>query len=73
VKDEFSARSLPHHPLEAQGYLSIGCITCTDRVCPGEDQRAGRWRGREKTECGIHLSITSARDARLLWTRLVKG
>jgi phosphoadenosine phosphosulfate reductase len=32
VKDEFAARSLPHHPIEAQGYLSIGCITCTDRV-----------------------------------------
>jgi phosphoadenosine phosphosulfate reductase len=44
VKDEFAARSLPRHPLEAQGYLSISCITCTDRVCPGEDQRAGRWR-----------------------------
>ena len=32
--------------------------TATDYVCPGEDQRAGRWRGREKTECGIHLSLT---------------
>ena len=61
VKDEFAAR----HPLEAQGFLSIGCVTCTDRVWPGEDQRAGRWRGREKTECGIHLSVTSANTKRL--------
>ncbi len=47
---------LPRHPLEAVGYLSIGCTPCTDRGYPGEDLRAGRWRGRNKTECGIHLS-----------------
>ena len=46
---------LPPHPLLAQGYLSIGCAPCTDRTCAGEDPRAGRWRGRGKTECGIHL------------------
>lgn len=45
---------LPRHPLEADGFLSIGCMPCTDRVAPGEDIRAGRWRGRGKTECGIH-------------------
>ena len=55
VADELAARNLPRHPLEAAGYLSIGCITCTDRVLPGEDRRAGRWRGQGKTECGIHL------------------
>lgn len=49
------ARDLPHHPLEEDGYLSIGCMPCTDRVAPGEDIRAGRWRGRTKTECGIHM------------------
>ncbi|MFH3479596.1 phosphoadenylyl-sulfate reductase [Xanthobacter variabilis] len=46
---------LPHHPLEKHGFLSIGCMPCTSRVKPGEDPRAGRWRGRAKTECGIHL------------------
>ncbi len=46
--------NLPPHPLEADGFLSIGCLPCTDRVAPGEDARAGRWRGRSKTECGIH-------------------
>lgn len=46
--------ALPPHPLLADGYLSIGCAPCTDRVCEGEDARAGRWRGRGKTECGIH-------------------
>ncbi len=51
----FDAHDLPHHPLEADGYLSIGCMPCTSRVEPGEDARAGRWRGSDKIECGIHL------------------
>ncbi|WP_322893525.1 MULTISPECIES: phosphoadenylyl-sulfate reductase [unclassified Yoonia] len=46
---------LPRHPLVAQGYPSIGCRPCTTRVGAGEDPRAGRWRGSEKTECGIHF------------------
>lgn len=50
----FEAHKLPHHPLEAQGYPSIGCAPCTSQVQPGEDPRAGRWRGWDKTECGIH-------------------
>lgn len=50
----FAAHELPRHPLEAEGFLSIGCMPCTDRVAPDEDVRAGRWRGKEKTECGIH-------------------
>ena len=46
---------LPTHPLVRDGYLSIGCMSCTSRVQAGEDPRAGRWRGQDKTECGIHL------------------
>lgn len=45
---------LPEHPLVKDGFLSIGCMPCTDRVAPGENQRAGRWRGLRKSECGIH-------------------
>lgn len=45
---------LPPHPLAGQGYPSIGCAPCTSRVASGEDPRTGRWRGFEKTECGIH-------------------
>lgn len=45
---------LPRHPLVADGYLSIGCAPCTQPVAAGEDARAGRWRGSDKTECGIH-------------------
>lgn len=48
---------LPQHPLVAKGYPSIGCVPCTSRVQPGEDARAGRWRGLEKTECGIHVGL----------------
>ncbi|MEW9853588.1 phosphoadenylyl-sulfate reductase [Novosphingobium sp. M1R2S20] len=46
---------LPAHPLVAEGYPSIGCSPCTSRVAPGEDPRSGRWRGWDKTECGIHV------------------
>ncbi len=45
---------LPRNPLVAQGFASIGCAPCTRRVAPGEDPRAGRWSGNDKTECGIH-------------------
>jgi len=45
---------LPPHPLVERGYPSIGCSPCTSRVAPGEDSRSGRWRGWDKTECGIH-------------------
>jgi phosphoadenosine phosphosulfate reductase len=50
----FEAHDLPRHPLEAQGYLSIGCSPCTSVVQEGEDPRSGRWRGWDKVECGIH-------------------
>ena len=61
----FEAHDLPHHPLEAEGYLSIGCSPCTSMVKPGEDPRAGRWRGWEKTECGIHTPIVDDNDPNL--------
>lgn len=51
---------LPRHKMVARGYPSIGCIPCTSPVKPGEDARAGRWRGRGKTECGIHLGTLNA-------------
>jgi phosphoadenosine phosphosulfate reductase len=58
----FEAHDLPRHPLEAQGYLSIGCEPCTSKVQPGEDPRAGRWRGWDKVECGIHTPSTPKAD-----------
>jgi phosphoadenosine phosphosulfate reductase len=50
---------LPPHPLAASGYQSVGCMPCTSRTSPDEDARAGRWRGRSKTECGIHTAKAS--------------
>jgi phosphoadenosine phosphosulfate reductase len=50
----YTQANLPPHPLAAMGYLSVGCMPCTSRTSPDEDVRAGRWRGRAKTECGIH-------------------
>jgi phosphoadenosine phosphosulfate reductase len=56
----FEAHNLPRHPLQSEGYASIGCATCTQRVQAGEDKRAGRWAGLDKTECGIHLPRQAA-------------
>ena len=50
----FKLSKLPPHPLVASGYASVGCMPCSSRTAPGEDERAGRWRGKGKTECGIH-------------------
>ncbi|HEY8004933.1 MAG TPA: phosphoadenylyl-sulfate reductase, partial [Phenylobacterium sp.] len=55
--DAYAAENdLPAHPLVAQGFPSIGCWPCTKPVEEGEDVRAGRWAGSEKTECGIHVA-----------------
>lgn len=54
------AHGLPPHPLVAEGYASIGCAPCTSRIAPGEDPRTGRWRGFDKTECGIHRTALTA-------------
>ncbi|MBB3114320.1 phosphoadenosine phosphosulfate reductase [Paenibacillus phyllosphaerae] len=46
--------NVPYNPLHDRNYPSIGCEQCTRQVMPGEDPRAGRWSGQEKTECGLH-------------------
>ncbi len=48
---------LPQHPLHHHGYRSIGCVPCTRPVREGEDDRAGRWEGQGKTECGLHTML----------------
>lgn len=54
----FEEHDLPRHPLVAEGFPSIGCSPCTHKVAPGEDPRSGRWKGWDKTECGIHTPLT---------------
>ncbi|HHG89038.1 MAG TPA: phosphoadenylyl-sulfate reductase [Devosia sp.] len=49
--------NLPEHPLFGSGFTSIGCAPCTSAVTTGEGARAGRWRGLNKTECGIHFDV----------------
>jgi phosphoadenosine phosphosulfate reductase len=48
---------IPEHPLFEQGYVSIGCAPCTRPITPDEDERAGRWSGTGKTECGLHTFL----------------
>ncbi|MBE0704242.1 MAG: phosphoadenylyl-sulfate reductase [Afipia sp.] len=59
LKALYTEAKLPQHPLVASGFASVGCMPCSSRSAPGEeDARAGRWRGRAKTECGIHVAKT---------------
>ena len=48
---------IPYNPLHDRGYRSIGCMPCTRATASGEDERAGRWTGFEKAECGIHTFL----------------
>jgi phosphoadenosine phosphosulfate reductase len=52
-----AAHNLPEHPLESQGYTSIGCWPCTSKPSLDGDERSGRWAGLEKTECGLHTEL----------------
>ncbi|HTP01905.1 MAG TPA: phosphoadenylyl-sulfate reductase [Anaerolineales bacterium] len=53
---------LPAHPLFERGFRSVGCAPCTVAVGAGEDDRAGRWAGRGKTECGLHTELFRHKD-----------
>ena len=54
--------SVPYNKLHDRGYPSIGCTYCTRAVKPGEDSRAGRWAGSDKTECGLHTAAPITLD-----------
>ncbi len=57
VWNYIAARKIPYNPLHDRGYRSIGCIHCTRPVAEGENERAGRWTGFDKAECGIHTFL----------------
>jgi phosphoadenosine phosphosulfate reductase len=59
VEAIYAEAGLPPHPLVTSGFMSVGCMPCSSRAEAGEDARDGRWRGRSKTECGIHLVKSS--------------
>ena len=54
--------NLPSHPLEQQGYLSIGCEPCTKKMEVGLDERHARWFGLNKTECGLHTDLIKEKE-----------
>jgi phosphoadenosine phosphosulfate reductase len=57
------AHNVPYNPLHDRNYTSIGCTHCTRAIRPGEDPRAGRWAGFQKTECGLHVADAPAAAA----------
>ncbi|MBX2841544.1 MAG: phosphoadenylyl-sulfate reductase [Flammeovirgaceae bacterium] len=61
VHDYIRVFNLPRHPLEGKGYMSIGCQPCTHKISANDmlDNRTGRWKGMNKTECGLHTKLVS--------------
>ena len=57
VWEHIREHEIPYNPLHDRGYGSIGCWPCTKPINEGQDERAGRWEGFEKTECGIHTFL----------------
>lgn len=51
--------SLPEHPLEKEGYLTVGCMPCTVPYLVSASEREGRWTGQQKTECGLHTELAT--------------
>jgi phosphoadenosine phosphosulfate reductase len=62
VKRYAEEHNLPSHPLLEKGYRSVGCAPCTVAIGAGDDERAGRWQGRGKTECGLHTDMFKSKD-----------
>ncbi|MEP6896295.1 MAG: phosphoadenylyl-sulfate reductase, partial [Chloroflexota bacterium] len=62
VKRYMEENNLPSHPLLEKGYRSVGCTPCTVAIGVNDDERAGRWQGRGKTECGLHTDIFKHKD-----------
>jgi len=57
VKRYMEENNLPSHPLLDKGYRSVGCAPCTVAIGVNDDERAGRWQGRSKIECGLHTEM----------------
>ena len=63
VRSHILTHDVPYNPLHDKGYPSIGCLPCTTQVALGEDDRAGRWRGIAKTECGLHGPVVPSSES----------
>jgi len=62
VKRYMEENNLPSHPLLEKGYRSVGCAPCTIAIGVNDDERAGRWQGRGKIECGLHTDMFKKKD-----------
>lgn len=62
IKSYSQEHRLPAHPLFQRGYRSIGCSPCTLPIGMNDDERAGRWAGRQKVECGLHTEMFRHKD-----------
>jgi len=62
VKQYMEEHDLPKHPLYDKGYRSVGCAPCTIAIGVNDDERAGRWAGRGKVECGLHTEMFRKKD-----------
>lgn len=62
IKNYMEENNLPQHPLYEKGYRSVGCAPCTIAIGVNDDERAGRWAGRGKVECGLHTDMFSKKD-----------
>jgi phosphoadenosine phosphosulfate reductase len=63
VQAYIHVNEIPYNPLHDRGYPSIGCVPCTRAVTAGEDERAGRWSGSGKLECGIHVNAPLIKES----------
>ena len=63
VEAYIHVNEIPYNPLHDAGYPSIGCIPCTRPVREGEEERAGRWAGSDKLECGIHVNAPLIKES----------
>lgn len=72
VREYLAGNDVWYNPLNDQGYPSLGCTHCTRAVQPGEDMRAGRWSGFDKTECGLHLPL-NLEDAKPSFLSVLKN
>jgi phosphoadenosine phosphosulfate reductase len=59
-----TVNEIPYNPLHEAGYRSIGCIPCTRPIAPDEEERAGRWAGSDKLECGIHVEAQTDNEGK---------
>ena len=62
IKNYVEENNLPKHPLYEKGYRSVGCAPCTIAIGANDDERAGRWAGRGKVECGLHTDMFRTKD-----------